>query len=114
VKAEEVLGGRQLPQSDKGGDMRALKTVFAVAVLLFLIAAAADTQQKQISDSEYIAQVLSAAPEAVAKGAAVVRMDKNGSMRTLRTGDNGFTCMTMGKDGPCQNKSDGRKESVRS
>lgn len=79
--------------------MRALKTVFAVTVLLFLIAAAADTQQKQISDSEYIAQVLSAAPEAVAKGAAVVRMEKNGSMRTLRTGDNGFTCMTMGKDG---------------
>lgn len=77
--------------------MGALKTVFAVAVLLFLIAAAADTQQKQMSESEYIAQVLSAAPEAVAKRAAVVRMEKNGSMRTLRTGDNGFTCMTMGR-----------------
>ena len=79
--------------------MRALKTVFAVTVLLFLVAAAANTQQKQISDSEYIAQVLSAAPEAVAKGAAVVRMEKNGSMRTLRTGDNGFTCMMMRTDG---------------
>lgn len=79
--------------------MRALKAIFAVAVLLFLIAAAADTQQKQMSDSEYIAQVLSAAPEAVAKGAAVVRMEKNGSMRTLRTGDNGFTCIMMRTDG---------------
>jgi hypothetical protein len=84
--------------------MRALKTVFAVTVWLFLIAATADTQQKQMSDSEYIAQVLSAAPEAVAKGAAVVRMDKNGSMRTLRTGDNGFTCMIVGTDKMCNDR----------
>lgn len=75
--------------------MRALKRIFAVAVLAF-IAATANTQQKQISDSEYMAQALSAAPEAVAKGAAVVRME-NGTMRTLRTGDNGFTCMTDAK-----------------
>ena len=54
--------------------MRALKTVFAVAVSAFFIATAARTQQKQTSDSEYIAQALSAAPEAVAKGAAVVRV----------------------------------------
>ena len=79
--------------------MRALRTIFAVAVSAFFIAAAAKSQQKQMSDSEYIAQVLSAAPEAVAKGAAVVRMEKNGSMRTLRTGDNGFTCMMMGREG---------------
>jgi predicted lipoprotein with Yx(FWY)xxD motif len=52
---------------------------------------------KQMSDSEYMAQALSAAPEAVAKGAAVVRMQKNESMRTLRKGDNGFTCMIDGK-----------------
>jgi hypothetical protein len=84
--------------------MRALKTVCAVTVWLFLIAATADTQQKQMSDSEYIAQVLSAAPEAVAKGAAVVRMDKNGSMRTLRTGDNGFTCMIVGTDKMCNDR----------
>jgi hypothetical protein len=84
--------------------MRALKTVFAVTVWLFLIAATADTQQKQMSDSEYIAQVLSAAPEAVAKGAAVVRMEKNGSMRTLRTGANGFTCMIEGTDKMCNDR----------
>ena len=46
--------------------MRAFKTIFAVAVLAFFIAAAANTQQKQMSDSEYITQALSAAPEAVA------------------------------------------------
>ena len=79
--------------------MRALKTISAVAVFAFFIAATANTQQKEISDSGYIAQVLSAAPEAVAKGAAVVRMEKNGSMRTLRKGDNGFTCLMMVTDG---------------
>ncbi len=84
--------------------MRALKTIFAVAVSSFFIAAAANTQQKQTSDSEYIAQALSAAPEAVAKGAAVVRVEENGSMRTLRTGDNGFTCMIVGMDKMCNDR----------
>ncbi len=84
--------------------MRALKTIFAVAVSAFFIAAAANTQQKQTSDSEYIAQALSAAPEAVAKGAAVVRVEENGSMRTLRTGDNGFTCMIVGMDKMCNDR----------
>lgn len=84
--------------------MRVLKTVFAVTVSLLLIAATADTQQKQMSDSEYIAQALSAAPEAVAKGAAVVRMEKNGSMRTLRAGKNEFTCMLMGTDKMCNDR----------
>ena len=76
--------------------MRALKTFFAVTGSLFLIAATADTQQKQMSDSEYITQVLSAAPEAVAKGAEVVRMEKNGSMhatgpcRACQYEDRGF------------------------
>ena len=81
--------------------MRAFKTIFAVAVLLMVIAAAAKTQQKQTPDSEYIAQALSAAPEAVAKGATVVRLEKDGSMRTLRAGNNGFTCMIMGGEKMC-------------
>jgi hypothetical protein len=84
--------------------MRVLKRIFAVAVSAFFIAAAAKTQQKQTSDYEYIAQALSAAPGAVAKGAAVVRVEKNGSMRTLRTGDNGFTCMIVGTDKMCNDR----------
>ncbi len=86
--------------------MRTLNTIFAVAVSLFAIAATAHAQQAatphpqqgQMSDSDYIAQALSAAPEAVAKGAAVVRAGKDGSMRSLRAGNNGFTCMIMGTD----------------
>ena len=86
--------------------MRTLNRIFAVAVSLFAIAATAHAQpaaiphpqQGQLSDSDYIAQALSAAPEAVAKGATVVRAGKDGSMRTLREGNNGFTCMIMGTD----------------
>jgi len=81
--------------------MRALKIMFVVAVSAFLIAVTAHTQQKQTSDSDYIAQALSAAPEAVAKGAAVVRVEENGSMRTLRPGNNEFTCMIVGTDKMC-------------
>src|SRR5712692_3804709 len=84
--------------------MRALMTIFAVAVSAFFFAAAANTQQKQTSDSEYIAQALSAAPEAVAKGAAVVRVEKDGSLRNLRAGNNGFTCMIMGTDKMCNDR----------
>jgi hypothetical protein len=73
--------------------MRLLKTILAVAASLCAIAVAAKAQQKQISDAEYIAQALSAAPAAVAKGAAVVRVAPDGSMRTLRAGNNGFTCL---------------------
>jgi hypothetical protein len=81
--------------------MRVLKPVFVTVVCAFVIAAAAHTQQTQSSDSEYIAQALSAAPEAVGKGATVVRMQADGSMRTLREGKNEFTCMIMGTDKMC-------------
>jgi hypothetical protein len=81
--------------------MRAFKIIFAGAVLLFIIGATANAQQTEMSDSKYMAQALSAAPEAVAKEAAVVRVEKDGSMRTLRAGNNGFTCMIMGTDKMC-------------
>ena len=81
--------------------MHPLRTIFAVAVSLFAIAATCKTQPAETSDSDYIAQALSAAPKAVAKGAAVVRMGNDGSMRTVRPGTNGFTCMIMGTDKMC-------------
>jgi hypothetical protein len=80
--------------------MRTLKTIFPLAVSLLLIATAAQGQ-KEMSDSDYTKQALSAAPQAVAAGAAVTRMDKDGNMRTLRAGNNGFTCMIMGSDKMC-------------
>jgi len=79
--------------------MRVPKTVFAIAVLFSAVAAMPQT--KQASDSEYIRQALSAAPASVAKDAAVVRVEKDGSMHTLRAGKNGFTCMIVGTDKMC-------------
>lgn len=84
--------------------MRTLTTIFAIAVSLLAIAVTASPQQGQMSDSEYIAQAVSAAPKAVGEGAAVVRPDKDGSMRTLREGNNGFTCMIMGTDKMCNDR----------
>ena len=81
--------------------MRALTTIFAFAVLLSVIGTRAQTPKGKVSDEEYTKQALSAAPEAVAKDAAVMRMDADGTMRTLRKGTNGFTCMVMGTDKMC-------------
>src|ERR1700733_11801481 len=70
--------------------MSALKTGVAATVSLFAIWAPANAEHQQVSDAEYTTQALSAAPEAVAKGAAVVRVEHDGTLRTLREGNNGF------------------------
>lgn len=77
--------------------------VFTIACLLACGAAAITPAvcAQELTDTDYIAQALSAAPNAVAKNAAVARMDKNGTMRTLRKGSNGFTCMIVGTDKMC-------------
>jgi hypothetical protein len=75
------------------------KKIFRLAISVFAMTATA--QQPQMSDAQYIKAALSAAPAAIAKGAAVIRVESDGSMRTLRKGDNGFTCMVMGTDKMC-------------
>jgi len=81
-----------------------MRSLTAGLTLIFLLVAATsliNAQQKQISDADYIAQALSAAPAAVAKHATVIRVDNEGSIRTLRSGSAGFTCMIMGTDKMC-------------
>jgi hypothetical protein len=61
---------------------------------------------KAPSDAQLIASAMKAAPPKVAKDAAVVAMEADGSMRMLRKGTNGFTCMpdnpeTPGPDPMC-------------
>ena len=61
---------------------------------------------KAPSDAQLIASAMRAAPAKVAQGATIVAMDAAGSMRTLRKGTNGFTCMpdnpaTPGPDPMC-------------
>jgi hypothetical protein len=53
------------------------------------------TKKAEMSDAQYVAKALTAAPPAVAKNAAVARLDKDGNFETLREGKNGFTCMVM-------------------
>ena len=74
--------------------MHSLKLILAIGILAVL--AVTNTSQGKASDSDYITQALSAAPAAVAGGAAVIRIEKNGSMTTLRAGKNGFTCLLLG------------------
>ena len=84
--------------------MRRLAHSLALAICLFVIvglslgqeSAAGKTLKKTgAADAGYIAKALSAAPPAVAKGAGVARIDKDGNMQTLRESKNGFTCMVM-------------------
>jgi hypothetical protein len=61
------------------------------------------------TEKQMIASAQSAAPPKVAKGAAIVTMDADGKMRTLREGTNAFTCMpdnpeTPGPDPMCMDR----------
>src|SRR5215469_6490721 len=90
--------------------MRRLAHSLALAICLFVIvglslgqeSAAGKTLKKTgAADAGYIAKALSAAPAAVAKGAGVARIDKDGKMQTLRESKNGFTCMVMAGNMMC-------------
>lgn len=73
------------------------------ALAMLFVAASVLSQEKMLSDAQYMANALSAAPRAIAMHAAVVRMDKDGKMRTLRKGTNGFTCAVMPAHNPMCN-----------
>jgi hypothetical protein len=73
-------------------------------LFLMVLPLAVIAQEAQMSDAEYTAEALSAAPAAIAKDAAVVRVGSDGAMRTLRKGNNGFTCLIMGTDKMCNDK----------
>ena len=81
--------------------MRTLTASFAVAVSLLMVAGLAEGQKKSSSDAQYIAEALSAAPKPIAKNASVVRIEKDGSMTTLRPGKNGFSCMITANNRMC-------------
>jgi hypothetical protein len=73
-------------------------------------ALAADTPKPAPSDAQLIASAVAAAPAKIGKGAAVIVMEADGKMRTLRPGTNGFTCIpdnnvTPGPDPMCMDKS---------
>lgn len=55
--------------------------------------AKAASKNPELSNAQYTAKALAAAPQSIAKDAGVARMDKDGKMQTLRESKNGFTCM---------------------
>lgn len=60
-------------------------------------------------DAQLIASAMQAAPARVAEGATVVASQPDGTLRTVRPGTNGFTCMadnptTPGPDPMCMDK----------
>jgi hypothetical protein len=91
-------------RSIKEVDMRLIQKL-AVAVCSFMVVGFSLAQESAppktaarktgSPDAAYIAKALSAAPPAVAKGAGVARLDKDGNAQTLRESKNGFTCMVM-------------------
>jgi hypothetical protein len=101
VSSVECLAQRFEPyntnsQANTGRFVMRASILFLVALPLVAIA-----QEAQMSDAQYTAAALSAAPPAVAKNAAVMRVGSDGTMRTLRNGTNGFTCLIMGTDKMC-------------
>lgn len=80
---------------------------YALGILLSAaIVAAAIAADKKPTDASLIASAMKAAPASVAKGATIVAMGADNSMRTVRKGTNGWTCMpdnpaTPGPDPMC-------------
>ncbi len=75
------------------------RTCFWSAIAVALIAAPTSIAAQQTGttgDSDYMAKIMTAAPASIVKGATIVQMQTGGTMRTLQTGTNGFTCMVAG------------------
>ena len=53
-----------------------------------------------LPDDAQIASAMSAAPPQVSMNATIVEMKPDGSMRTIRQGNNGFTCMADNPETP--------------
>ena len=79
------------------------------ACLLLATGSALALGPKPRNDAQMIASAMRAAPAAVGSRATIMAMEEGGRMRTLRQGDNGFTCIpdnpgTPGPDPMCADK----------
>ncbi len=83
-----------------------ISLIAAVTVLAAAPSSAAEKAAAKPTDKQLIASAMAAAPANVAKNATIVSMEADGTMRTLKPGTNGFTCMpdspaTPGPDPMC-------------
>lgn len=84
-----------------------MRYIFFLSTIAFAIVAASGIQAQTMSQSDtaYVAAVSKAAPASVVKDATIVQMQKDGSMRTLQPGSNGFTCLMIDPTTPgCADK----------
>lgn len=89
--------------------IRPERVLFLSIGILLMASASADEPPAKMSDQDIIKSAMMAAPAGVAKNATIVAMQADGKMRTIRKGDNGFTCMadnpeTPGPDPMCMDK----------
>ena len=87
----------------------ALAITFTQTTLATDMAAPAAGAKASAADKKMIASAMRAAPKKVSATATIVAMNADGTMRTLREGSNGFTCMpdnpaTPGPDPMCLDK----------
>lgn len=81
-----------------------LSILAAAALLIAAAVAGARAQQSSSADAAYIAKAMTAAPATIAQGATVVAPQKDGTMRTVRPGNNQFTCMVSDGTPMCADK----------
>jgi len=95
------------------GSMAAVLSIaFAQTLLAADVAAPASgakASPSSAADKKMIASAMRAAPKKVSAAATIVAMNADGTMRTLREGTNGFTCIpdntaTPGPDPMCMDK----------
>jgi hypothetical protein len=93
--------------------MRLVGAIFVYLVSI-LVSASAFAQQHpmpsgKMTDEKIIKSAMSAAPEAIGKGATIIDVSSDGKIRVVRQGSNQFTCMadnpnTPGPDPMCADR----------
>ena len=81
------------------------KTALILGYLVVLGCGAAAAQQHsmpsgKMTDDEIIKSAMSAAPEAIGKGATIIDVASDGKIRVVRQGTNQFTCMADNPNTP--------------
>ena len=82
-------------------------TMWSSAIAFALVSVPAATLAQQpadMTDAAYVAKVMTGAPAAVVKGSTIVRMNPNGSIKTIQSGNNGFTCMLLDATPGCADR----------
>lgn len=80
--------------------LRIVAPAAALAVAIGVPSATVAQQSDQMSDSDYIAKVMTGAPASVVHSATIFRITKSGK-RTLQYGTDGFTCGLTTKGPVC-------------